>query len=71
MATVITPIVGQVYCNTNGCKYRCESIEDNIPVMVRLKDGWTIRAHVVYQEDNGKIHWSYSTGGYWRNGYGF
>ena len=60
MAMVIAPVIGQIYRNANGFEYCCDSIDE----------GWTIKAHVVYQEDNGEIHWSYSTGGHWRNGYG-
>ena len=70
MAKVIAPVIGQIYRNTNGFEYCSDSIDEGVPVMVRLRDGWTIKAHVVYQEDNGEIHWSYSTGGHWRNGYG-
>ena len=70
MAMVIAPVIGQIYRNANGFEYCCDSIDEVVPVMVRLRDGWTIKAHVVYQEDNGEIHWSYSTGGHWRNGYG-
>lgn len=70
MAMVIAPVIGQIYRNANGFEYCCDSIDEGVPLMVRLRDGWTIKAHVVYQEDNGEIHWSYSTGGHWRNGYG-
>lgn len=65
--TVITPIVGQVYHNVNGADYRCEECESNKAKMVRLRDGWTIWAHIVRQEENGDISWAYSTGGHWKN----
>lgn len=69
MTIKIVPSIGRIYRNTNGFEYRCESNDADTPVMVRLKDGWTIKAHDVYQEDNGDIHWSYSTGGHWKYGY--
>lgn len=56
MAMVIAPVIGQIYRNANGFEYCCDSIDEGVPVMVRLRDGWTIKAHVVYQEDNGEIH---------------
>lgn len=61
----ITPVLGQVYHNHNGSDYRCVGYMDGISKMVRLKDGWTLLAHSLYQEDNGDVHWGYSTGGHW------
>lgn len=69
MAMVITPVIGQIYRNANAFDYRCEGYDEGIPIMVRLKDGWTIKVHDVYQEDNGQIHWSFSTNGHWGHGY--
>mgnify|MGYP000849278391 FL=1 len=70
MDMLITPVLGQVYHKRNGYDYRCEGYMDGVSKMVRLKDGWTLMAHSLYQEDGGNVYWEYSTGGHWGNGYG-
>lgn len=61
----ITPEAGAVYTNRNGSEYRCEELTENGAIMVRLKDGWTLRAYGLCQYEDGSIEWDYSAGGHW------
>ena len=75
----IIPVVGQIYRNRNGGKYRCTGnslylndaqkqralfLGDHIAYMERVKDGWKLFAHGVIQHEDGTIEWNYSTGGH-------
>ena len=58
------PIVGMIYTNENGERYKC--IEENFscPTMQNIKSGWTCKAHGVGIYSDGKIDWNYSTNGH-------
>ena len=70
MEAYVTLRAGAVYeHSTNGSRYRCLSSAGHDARLERLGDGWTITAHGVRMSDEGKIHWNYSTGGHWPNGW--
>ncbi|WNX85814.1 hypothetical protein RWV98_05965 [Agathobaculum sp. NTUH-O15-33] len=57
---------GKVYTNHNGSDYLCKTVrEPGCYVMERVKDGWTLEAHVITMYPDGTIEWDYSTGGHW------
>lgn len=62
---IIIPVIGKVYNHTNGNDYLCVGYMDGVSKLVRLSDGWTLKAHNLYQNESGKIHWAYSTEGHW------
>ena len=72
-ATYIRPEIGQIYSLKNGGEYRCIQVSDVdrveqgecSAVLVRDKDGWTLTAHGLQKNANGKVEWDYSTGGHW------
>lgn len=56
----------KIYINRNGCEYVCKDVyADNKALMERIKDGWTLVAHGVYEYEDGLIEWGYSTNGKW------
>jgi len=58
--------VGKVYTNRNGSEYLCKAIlESRCYVMERVKDGWTLEAHIITMYEDGTIEWDYSTCGRW------
>ncbi len=74
----IIPVTGRVYANQNGKMYRCTGsrtypdevvmqrtveLGEHVCSMLRLSDGWTIKAHGVYQYEDGSIEWRFSTNG--------
>lgn len=74
----IVPVVGQVYTNRNDKDYRCTGnrtypddttmqkcvgLGEHWASMVRLSDGWTIKAHGVHQHEDGTIEWNFSSEG--------
>lgn len=62
----LTPIVGQVYRNRNGCDYKCTAVySSERAAMRRMKDGWTLVAVGVRQHKDGTIEWDYSLAGCW------
>lgn len=66
----IIPEEGVVYENRNGWRYLCTAAPepdgpDQGAVMQRVKDGWTLKAHNVYQCPDGTIEWGFSTDGHW------
>lgn len=57
---------GRVYTNRNGSDYLCKAIrEPGCYIMERVKDGWTLEAHIITMYPDGTIEWDYSTGGRW------
>lgn len=59
---------GSVYINRNGSKYLCKAMkEPGCYIMQRIKDDWTLVAHIITQYEDGSIEWDYSTNGYWGN----
>jgi len=58
---------GKVYTNRNGSEYLCKDISPwtGLHLMERVKDGWTLDAHVITMYEDGTIEWDYSTGGRW------
>ena len=63
---LITPVVGQVYLNHNGQRYRCTGIINYERVtMERLSDGWTLIAVRTRQFEDGTIEWDHSHNGHW------
>ena len=66
----IIPQEGAVYENRNGWRYLCvasptEKDTDDAATMQRVSDGWTLKAHNVYQYPGGCIEWDFSTDGHW------
>lgn len=66
----IIPEEGKVYENRNGWRYLCVGVPgpqdtSDAATMQRVTDGWTLKAHNVYQYPDGTIEWDYSTGGHW------
>lgn len=66
----IIPQEGAVYENRNGWRYLCvasptEKDTDDAATLQRVSDGWTLKAHNVYQYPDGTIEWDFSTGGHW------
>lgn len=74
----IIPVIGQIYRNRNGGKYRCTdnafyvndaqkrralALGEHVAYMERVKDGWKLKAHGVIQYADGTIEWNYSSGG--------
>ena len=60
--------IGNIYTNRNGSKYRCKAMkEPGCYVMQRIKDNWTLEAHIITQYEDGSIEWDFSSGGYWAN----
>lgn len=58
--------IGHLYRNTNGGVYRCEAMPSpGVYTMRRIKDGWTLDAHMITGYPDGRIAWDYSTGGHW------
>ena len=72
------PIVGTVYSNRNGAAYRCTgntvypddvrmestvALGEHCTTMIRLTDGWAIKAHGVHQYEDGTVEWNRSSGG--------
>ena len=77
----IVPVAGQLYTNRNGNEYCCLSNEtypnreameqavalgEHTATMVRMKDGWSIKAHGLQQYADGAVEWNYSSGGAFR-----
>lgn len=62
---IIVPVIGKVYNHTNGSDYRCDGYMDGVSKLVRLSDGWTLKAHNLYQNESGKIYWDFSTESHW------
>lgn len=74
----IMPVVGQIYSNRNGSQYRCTGNEvypddvrmsstvalgEHQATMIRLADGWVIKAHGIHQYEDGTVEWNHSSGG--------
>lgn len=58
--------VGNIYTNHNGSDYLCTDNRGlGCYTMERVKDGWTLEAHVITMYADGTIEWDYSTGGRW------
>ena len=60
--------VGQIYLHENGAQLLCTgyNAETETGYLVRMADGWTFKAHHIFRrESDGRIHWSWSDGGYW------
>lgn len=58
--------IGKVYTNRNGNDYLCKAIrEPGCYLMERVKDSWTLEAHVIIMYEDGTIEWDYSGGGHW------
>ena len=51
------------YSHRNGYTYRCLGREEGGYVM-QSPAGWTCTAFGIWQQDDGKIWWDYSTKGY-------
>lgn len=66
--------VGKVYELRAGGFYKCLERLSNVGYLLRRpNDGWTCEAYGVQMNDEGKIHWNYSLGGYFSkmtNSYG-
>jgi len=59
-------VIGQTYRNRNGSDYICRScVDPDCYTLERIKDGWTLTAHVITMYEDGTIEWDYSTGGRW------
>lgn len=56
--------IGKTYTNRNGSKYLCKDVHGNCSYLERVKDGWTLVAHIITRYEDGTIEWDYSTGGY-------
>lgn len=66
----IMPEEGVVYTNRDGHRYLCTAAPDpdgadQGAVMERVMDGWTLKAHNVYQFPGGTIGWDFSTCCHW------
>lgn len=66
----IIPQEGVVYENRNGWRYLCvaspvEGGLDDAATLQRVSDGWTLKAHNVYQYPSGDIEWDFSTDCHW------
>ena len=73
----IQPVVGAVYTNRGGGRFRCIAPADNGPmfwnaaggysnasgVFQNIESGWTFTAKGVIQYIDGSIEWDHSTGG--------
>lgn len=58
---------GKVYDHRDGNQYKCLAFKsDNTFVLERIGDRWTMEVHGVYMDEDGRIHWDYSTGGYFK-----
>lgn len=68
---------GLTYQHRSGGEYLCKrtystfnkfngKLEEAEAQLERIGDGYTLTAHGTRIEDNGKIHWDYSTGGHWQ-----
>jgi len=69
-AKCIIPEEGKVYKNRNGWRYLCVGAPgpqdtSDAATMQRVTDGWTLKAHNVYQYPDGTIEWDFSTEGHW------
>jgi len=67
---------GHTYQHRSGGEYLCKGtysifnefsgkLEEAAALLERISDSYTLTAHGTRIEDNGKIHWDYSTGGHW------
>ena len=69
MVKHIVPVVGRLYRNAAGGEYICvELLTDEHPVggvLRRVSDGYTLRAHDICENPDGRVYWAYSTGGHW------
>lgn len=61
----IVPVIGKIYQNTSGENFRCEGYMDGVSKFVRVSDGWTLKAHHLFQQEDWKIYWGFSTDGHW------
>ncbi len=60
------PTVGQVYRSHGGCDYECTAVySGGRAAMRRVKDGWTLMAIGVRQNEDGSLEWDYSLAGCW------
>lgn len=72
------PVIGEVYTNRGGGRYRCIALADDGPtfynasggfssasgVFQNVKSGWTITAKGIIQFIDGTIEWGHSVGGH-------
>lgn len=63
----ITPEPGKAYPNKGGSEFLCLRIQSGIPIMRNTRSGWTMEVHNVWQYEDGKIEWDYSTNGHFEN----
>ena len=57
----IVPTIGKIYTNRGGGEFLCKNVlENGEAIMIRVSDGWRLRAHGVCQYEDGTIEWDYS-----------
>jgi len=66
----IAPQEGVVYTDASFSRYLCieepgPQSTDRAATLERVSDGWTFKAHNVYQRTDGSIYWGFSTDGHW------
>ncbi len=66
----IIPTEGTVYTADDGFRYLCTAAPgpqdtSDAATLERVTDGWTLKAHNVYQFPNGVIQWDFSTDAQW------
>ena len=68
----IAPEKGRIYSLHSGGSYICiDILQDEDPagaVLRRLSDGYVLRAHGLWLNSDGTVHWDYSTRGHWPEG---
>lgn len=65
MGNKFTPKKGTRYLNKNGVWYTCTQVYEGLNEARFVSDyGWSLIAHNIYQYEDGRIEWDYSTDGY-------